>query len=89
MSFTPVFQRIRREDPENRGLLVLTSLLGMVMDHILFKTISKQAKVNKVIRNSQNAFPKGKLYLTNITALCDGGTGAVNKRREGGGCRVF
>lgn len=77
----PIFQKSKKEDPENCGLLGLTSFPGKVMAQILLKAISKQVKVNKVIGNSQNAFPKGKLYLTNIIALCDEGTGAVSKGR--------
>lgn len=70
-----------QEKPENCGLLGLASFLGKVMDQILLKAVFKQVKVNKVIWNSQNAFPKGKLCLTNIIARYDEGAGAVNEGR--------
>ena len=80
-SIAPIFQKSEKEDPEISGLLGLASLLGKVMDQILLKAVSKQVKVNKVIGNGQNAFPEGKSRLTNIVALYDEGTCAVNKGR--------
>ena len=60
-NITPIFQKSEKADLENCGLLGLTSLLGKVMDPLLLKAISKQMRVNKVIWNSQNAFPMGRL----------------------------
>lgn len=80
-NIAPIFQKSKKEDPEISGLLGLASLLGKVMDQILLKAISKEVKVNKVIGNGQNASPEGKSCLTNIVALYDEGTGAVNKGR--------
>lgn len=83
----PTFWKSKKEGPENCRLLGLDSLLGKVMDQILLKAVSKQGKINKVIWNSQNAIPKGKLCLTSIIALYDEGTGAVSKG-EGSGCHI-
>ena len=51
------------------------------MEQLILKVISKHVKKNKVIRNSQCGFTKGKSCLTSLIAFYDGMTGCAYKGR--------
>lgn len=58
------------------------SVPGQIMEQTLSKHISGCTKEEKVIRNHQHRFTKGKSCLTNASTFCDKITGFAN---EGGG----
>lgn len=58
------------------------SVPGQIMEQTLFKHIYECTVEEKVIRNHQHRFTKGKSCLTNSSTFCDKITGIVNK---GGG----
>ncbi|TRZ22339.1 hypothetical protein HGM15179_004757 [Zosterops borbonicus] len=59
----------------------LTSIPAKVMEENILEAITMHVEEKKVIRSSQQGFPKGKSCLTNLTALCDGQAGGVDEGR--------
>lgn len=56
------------EDPGIYRPVILYSVPGKIVEHILLKSISKLVKDKEVIRNSQHRFIKGNSCLTNPMA---------------------
>lgn len=64
---TPIFKKRK----ENCRPVSLISASSMVRDWILLETMLRHTE-NMVIDDSQHAFTKGKLCLTNVVELCGG-----------------
>jgi len=77
----PVFKKSKKENPGNYRLVSITSVPGKVMEQLVLDVISKQVEEKKVISSSQHGFTKGKSYLTNLIASCDGMTSWVDEGR--------
>ncbi|KFP28178.1 RNA-directed DNA polymerase from mobile element jockey, partial [Colius striatus] len=48
-SVTPVFKKVRKEDPGNYRLVSLTSIPGKVMEHLILNVITEYMKEKMVI----------------------------------------
>ncbi|KAK4827963.1 hypothetical protein QYF61_022665 [Mycteria americana] len=64
----PFFKKGKKGDPGHYRLISLTSIPGKVMEKILLETISKLLK-DKMIKNSQHGFTKGKIMLNQPDSL--------------------
>jgi len=80
-SVTPVFKKVKKDDPGNYRPVSLTSILGKMMEQLILEVIIKQVEEKKVIRSSQHGFTKGKSCLINLIAFYDGMTGWVDEGR--------
>ncbi|KAJ7415165.1 RNA-directed DNA polymerase from mobile element jockey-like protein [Pitangus sulphuratus] len=78
-SVTLIFKRSKKEDSGNYQPVSLTSIPGKVMGQVILEVITKHVEKKKVIRSSQHGFTKGKPYLTNMIAFCDGMTEWVDE----------
>lgn len=81
---TPIFKRDKRKDPGIYRLINFTSTTGMVMEHLVLETISRNMKDKKIIRSNQHGFVKWKLWLTNLIPLNNEETSLVAKGGEVG-----
>ncbi|KAK4825642.1 hypothetical protein QYF61_001427 [Mycteria americana] len=81
---TPIFKKDKKKDPGNYRLVNLISITGLVIEHLILETISRDIKDRKMIRSSQHGFMKGKSWLTNLIAFNNEVTSLV----EGGGRAV-
>lgn len=77
---TPAFKKGRKKGPENYRPVSVTSVLAKVKEKMLPETTPRYMK-DKVIRNSQHEFIKGKPCVNNLTAFCDEMTGLVDEDR--------
>lgn len=84
-NITPIFKRDKKKDPGNYRLINLISITGMVMEHLILETISRNMKDKKIIRSSQHGFMKWKLWLTNLIPFNNQETSLV---AEGGAVGV-
>jgi len=51
--------------------VILTSVLGKVMEHIILSAITQHAQDNQAIRSSQHEFVKGRSCLTSLISIYD------------------
>ncbi|CAM5096617.1 unnamed protein product [Natator depressus] len=75
-NIVPTFKKGKKENPEN---YCLTSVPEKIMEQVLQESLLKHLEERKVIRNSQQRFPKGKSCLTNLIAFYDEITGSVDE----------
>ncbi|GAB0187132.1 mitochondrial enolase superfamily member 1 [Grus japonensis] len=67
----PIYMKGRKEEPGNYRPVSLTSVLGKVMEQIIWSAIMRHVQDNQVMRPSQHGFMKGRSCLTNLTSFYD------------------
>ena len=68
---TPIFKKVRKDDPGSYRPISLTSVPGKVLERIISGAIMDQFKVNQGIRPSQHGCTNGRSCLTNLISFYD------------------
>jgi len=66
-----VFQKGKKEDPDNYWPGCLTSVPGKIMEKIILSVTEKHLKDNGGIGHGQHRFTRGKSYLMNLISFQD------------------
>lgn len=78
-NITLLFKKGRKRDLGKYRPVSLTSLPMKIMEQIPTEKIVKHTQDKNMIQDSQHGFTKGRLCLTNLVAICDGGIETINK----------
>ena len=78
-NITLIYKKGRKEDQGIYGVGASPLCLGRSWNRSLLEDVLKHMRDECVIWDSQQGFTKGKLYLTNIVAFCDGVMASVDK----------
>lgn len=66
---THIYKKGWKEDPRNYWPVILTLMLGKVMEQIILSAIMWHVQDNQGIRSSQHKFMKDRSCLTNLISI--------------------